>query len=136
MEYHNDLSRIAPDDLVGFFHGWPDPPSPATHRRLLEGSAHWLVAVAPGTTRVVGYVAALSDGVLTSYISHLEVLPEFRGRGIGSELVRRMLKVLSDLYMVDLVCDADVQPFYEPLGLQRYSAMIRRNYAASKGRPA
>ena len=71
--------------------------------------------------------------MLSSYISHLEVLPEFRGRGIGSELVRRMLDTLSHLYMVDLVCDPDVQPFYEALGLQRFSAMIRRNYAASKG---
>ncbi len=136
VEYHNDLSRIRVEDLVGFFRGWPDPPAPAVHRKLLGASSHFFVAVAPGTSRVVGFVAALSDGVLSSYISHLEVLPEFRGRGIGSELVRRMLGILSDLYMVDLVCDPDVQPFYERLGLRRLSAMVRRNYDASTGRQA
>ena len=35
--------------------------------------------------------------------------------------------------MIDLICDADVQPFYERLGMTRYSAMIIRNYDRQSG---
>jgi ribosomal protein S18 acetylase RimI-like enzyme len=67
--------------------------------------------------RVVGFVTAFSEGVLSAYIPLLEVLPEYQRRGVGSELVRRILARLSDLYMVDLACDADLVPYYERLGL-------------------
>jgi ribosomal protein S18 acetylase RimI-like enzyme len=44
-------------------------------------------------------------------------LPEYQRRGIGSELVRRVLVRLNGLYMVDLTCDAELVPYYERLGL-------------------
>lgn len=37
-----------------------------------------------------------------------------------------MLERLRDRYMIDLVCDEDLVPFYERLGLTRYGAMIKR----------
>jgi ribosomal protein S18 acetylase RimI-like enzyme len=134
VEYHSELSRIAAKDLQGFFQGWPNPPSPEVHLRLLENSTHFVVAVPPGERRVIGYVTALSDGVLSAYISQLEVLPDHRGRGIGSALVRNLLEQLEGIYMIDLVCDADVQPFYEALDFRPWNAMIRRDYDAASGR--
>jgi ribosomal protein S18 acetylase RimI-like enzyme len=70
--------------------------------------------------RVVGFVTAISDGVLSAYVPLLEVLPEYQGRGIGTELMRRLLARLEDLYMVDLCCDTDLEPFYRRLGLQTW----------------
>ena len=80
---------------------------------------------------MVGIVSAVGDGVLAAYIPMLEVLPDYQGRGIGSELVRRLLERLRDRYMVDLVCDEDLVPFYERLGLARHAAamIIRRRGA-------
>ena len=75
---------------------------------------------------VVGFVTVLSDGVLCAHVSLLEVLPRYQGRGIGSELMRRALGGLSNLYAVDVVCDPEVQPFYLRLGMRR----SRRNDAA------
>jgi len=130
ITYHSDLTRIQPDDLHGFFEGWPNPPSPQVHHRMLAGSSHFIVAVPDGESRVIGYVAAISDGVLSAYISQLEVLPAHRGGGVGSALVRAMLDRLRGMYVVDLVCDPDVQPFYEAAGMKRWSAMVLRNYEA------
>jgi len=47
--------------------------------------------------------------------------------------VRRLMAALDDLYMLDLVCDEDVVPFYERLGLTRLAGMARRHPAALDG---
>ena len=84
--------------------------------------------------RVVGFVTAISDGVLSAAIPLLEVLPSARGAGIGAALLQRMLHRLRDLYMVDLVCDPDRVAFYEGNGMTRAQAMIVRRYDRQSGR--
>lgn len=123
---------ISANDLHGFFVGWPNPPDPSTHLRVLEGSDEVVLAV-DNSGKVVGYITAITDGVLAAYIPHLEVLPEWQGRGIGSELVRRMLERLRDLYMIDLMCDSELQPYYERLGFRRSQGMVIRNYDRQSG---
>lgn len=131
--YTDDPSGTQPTELRGFFEGWPDPPSPATHLRLLHASdAVMLAKEAPGG-QVVGFATAITDGVLTAYIPLLEVLPSYRGQGIGSELIRRLLKKLDSLYMIDLLCDLGLQPFYERLGMRRATGMMIRNYGRQSG---
>jgi hypothetical protein len=39
-----------------------------------------------------------------------------------------MLATLRHCYQVDLICEPDVQPFYEKLGMRRAVGMIVRNY--------
>ena len=59
----------------------------------------------------------------------LEVLPERRGEGIGTELVRRLLAELEDLYMVDLMCDPELEPFYRRFEMVPLSGMgLRRRH--------
>jgi ribosomal protein S18 acetylase RimI-like enzyme len=130
--YTDSLDHLSADHLRGgFFVGWPNPPSPETHLRVLQGSDH--VVLAKDGEQVIGYITAVTDGVLAAYIPHLEVLPAYKGQGIGSELVRRMLDKLRDLYMIDLICDTDVQPFYARLGMRPYTGMIYRNYDRQSG---
>ncbi|HKD95869.1 MAG TPA: GNAT family N-acetyltransferase, partial [Gaiellaceae bacterium] len=116
IEYVDSADGVEARHLDGFFVGWPQPPSPERHLELLRGSDH--VVLARDGERVVGFVTAISDGVLSAYVPLLEVVPEHQGRGIGSELMRRLLAQLENLYMVDLCCDADLEPFYRRLGLQ------------------
>jgi ribosomal protein S18 acetylase RimI-like enzyme len=131
MRYSNSAEGVTANDLEGFFEGWPNPPSPARHLELLRGSSHVVVARADEAGPVVGFVTALSDGVLAAYIPLLEVTPTHRSRGVGSELVRRLLAELADLYMIDVMCDADVLPFYERLGFTAAGGGIIRNYSAA-----
>ena len=132
IRYTDSLDGDDAAALTGFFEGWPDPPTPETHLALLRGSAHaWL---ALDDERVVGFVTATSDGVLTAFLPLLEVLPAYRGQGIGAELVRSMLGTLDGLYAIDVVCDDDVMPFYERLGFTRCGAMVRRDYVRQSGR--
>jgi ribosomal protein S18 acetylase RimI-like enzyme len=131
--YTDTVAGITPAQLHGFFVGWPNPPSPQTHVRLLQGSDHIVLAIDEGSGTVVGFITAISDGVLSAYIPHLEVLPDFQSRGIGSELLRRVLERLNKLYMIDLLCDLELQPWYARFGLKPATGMLSRNYARQSG---
>ena len=73
-------------------------------------------------------ITAITDGVSAAYIPHLGVVADYQGQGIGSELVNRMIKTLSHLYMIDLVCDDDVAEFYSKLGFKKIQGMAVRRY--------
>ena len=134
IQYTESLDGIEPEHLTGFFDGWGDPPSAEVHLRLLKASDHVLLALDDEAGRVVGFVTAVSDGVLSAYIPLLEVLPTYRGRGIGHELIRRMLVALSHLYMVDLACDEEMCGFYKALGFARAGGTLLRNLDRQSGR--
>jgi len=134
IEYVDTVEGITPGRLEGFFVGWPKAPSPETHLRILKGSAGVVLAVDSKDDRVVGFINAVSDGILSAYLPLLEVLPEYKGQGIGGELVRRMITRLKDYYMIDLVCDADMVPFYEKFGLKKMISMSIRRFDRQSGR--
>lgn len=130
--YTDSLDNITPDALQGFFLGWPNPPTPDTHLRILQGSYGVLLALNENGA-VVGFITAISDGVSAAYIPHLEVLPDYQHQGIGSQLMQLMLEKLRHLYMIDLTCDPDLQPFYAQFGMQPHNAMIVRHYERQSG---
>lgn len=133
IRYQHNLEGVSAEQLHGFFVGWPNPPSPVTHWRLLQGGQQFVLALDEATGQVIGFITAISDGVLSAYIPHLEVLPAHQGRGIGSELVQQMLDQLRELYMVDLICDPELQPCYERQGMRPWSGMVLRNYDRQSG---
>ncbi|MFJ7933954.1 GNAT family N-acetyltransferase [Sporosarcina sp. NPDC096371] len=133
MIYKNGLDGISSDMLKGFFVDWPNPPNPETHLKLLKNSSKVIIAVERKSNQVVGFITAISDGVLSAYIPLLEVLPEYKNKGIGKELVQRMLKELDDIYMIDLCCDDDLVPYYDKLGMMQTNGMILRNYNMQSG---
>jgi very-short-patch-repair endonuclease len=133
IKYHTDLNAISADDFDGFFVGWPTHPDPATHLRMLDNSHAVALAVDTDADRVVGFANAISDGVVSAYIPLLEVLPDWQGRGIGTRLIEVLCEQLGDLYMIDLVCDAELEAFYAPLGFRALTGMAKRNYENQNG---
>jgi len=131
ISYQTTLENVTPAMLEGFFVDWTSPPSPEKHLEILEGSSH--VVLALEDDRVAGFVTAISDGVLSAYIPLLEVMPEFQGRGIGRGLMERMKALLKGLYMVDILCDDDVRPFYQKLGFAPAGGVMIRNYDWQSG---
>jgi GNAT superfamily N-acetyltransferase len=125
VDYLTSAKDVEPSQLTGFFEGWPAPPSPERHLAVLRGSSHVVLAREAG--EIIGFVTAISDGVLAAYIPLLEVRREWRGQGVGVELVRRLLTQLEGFYMVDVVCDPDLIPFYERFGMVPLAGLGRRN---------
>jgi len=128
IAFRSDLTGVEAEHLTGFFVGWPDPPETHRHLAILAGSHAVEIAVDESTGQVVGFINAISDGILAAYIPLLEVLPAYQGRGIARTLIERLLARYADLYMIDLCCDENVAPVYESRGFQRALCMARRNF--------
>ncbi|GLY46739.1 GNAT family N-acetyltransferase [Lentzea sp. NBRC 102530] len=128
ISYSTDVSGLTEADLAGFFVGWPTAPSPAQHLAVLRGS--YRVVLALSGAEVAGFVHMISDGVLTAFVPWLEVRPSFQGQGIGTELMRRIVAEAAHMYSVDLICDEDLRPFYERLGMTALTGMVLRNRSA------
>lgn len=111
MHYIYSLDDVSAADLDGFCVGWEHPLSGERLLHVLRSSYRVIVARDETTGPAVGFIQAISDGVLSAYLPLLEVRPKFQGQGIGSELVKRMLAELDGLYMVDLCCDEGLVPF-------------------------
>ncbi len=132
VRYTESIEDVTPEKLQGFFVGWPKKPSPETLLRLLKKSAHRIIALNE-KNEVIGFITAITDGVLSAYIPFLEVLPDCQRKGIGQELTKRMLEKLKHLYMIDLSCDPKLQPFYKKLGMEESVGMRLRNYPHQDG---
>lgn len=135
LRFLDSLEEINAESLSSFFVGWPDPPTPETHLRLLKQSDVIILAV--NDSKVIGFVTALTDSVLSAYIPLLEVLPEYQGQGIGRALMERILAKLEGLYMVDLICNTELAEFYKPLGFRTFdgkvSGMVIRRFSHQSG---
>ena len=126
IKYTGDISGLKRGDMDGFFEGWGNPPSAGKRIKILQNSD--FVILAYDGEKLAGFINAISDKTLCAYIPLLEVLPEFRGQGIGRELVKRMIEALKEMYMIDLCCDEKLENFYGKLGMKKISGMIIRNY--------
>jgi ribosomal protein S18 acetylase RimI-like enzyme len=131
--FRRTAAEIEAEQLAGFFVGWRTRPTPETHLRLLHASDRVVVAIDGETSQVVGFATALTDGILSSYISFVEVLPTYQRQGVGRELVRQLLEALGGLYMVDAMTDADLEPFYRALGMLPGKGMMLRRYESQAG---
>lgn len=78
------------------------------------------------TSRAAGqFVAHLHEGVVAGLARLRSLRPELLP---PSTEVLAGLELIGPLYMVDVMCDEGVMPFYEQLGFQRSGGAVRRNY--------
>jgi GNAT superfamily N-acetyltransferase len=130
MIYDDFDGSVKEEDLEGLLSHWDFKPSPGTLLKMLQGSSVAIVAREPGSPRICGYVAALTDYSVCAYISALEVRLEYRKRGIGTALLNRVTERL-DVHGTYLSCAPAVIPFYESAGFKQVVGMSRRRFPAS-----
>jgi GNAT superfamily N-acetyltransferase len=85
--------------------------------RALERSHSVATAWVEGS--LVGLGNALSDGSLVVYYPHMLVLPEFQGRGIGRQLMKRLMKRYRGFHQHILIAEAKAVSFYRKCGFKR-----------------
>ena len=107
------------DQLITLYRAneWSSAEKGDTLRSALLGS-HSLVTAWVGE-RLVGLGNAISDGFLVVYYSHLLVLPEFQGKGVGSEIMLRLKQKYKSFHQHILVADGKAIDFYKKCGFER-----------------
>lgn len=80
--------------------------------------------------RQVGFARTFSDGHVCAYLADVYVLAEFRGRGLGVELVREAVEHDPEGVRRWLLHTADAHALYEKLGFVRCGEkLMEREYA-------
>jgi ribosomal protein S18 acetylase RimI-like enzyme len=116
-EVHRFLSEVS---------YWAKGRSRETQDRLVREAARVVGLYKEG--RQIGFCRASSDGTSFVYLADVYVLGEYRGRGLGEELVREMVEnsPLADLRWI--LHTTDKHPLYRKLGFgdPDYKVMERR----------
>ena len=74
--------------------------------------------------RQIGFARVVSDGAVISYLADVYVLQEYRGRGLGVELVREVVERDPDGVRHWLLNTADAHTLYERFGFVRRSEKL------------
>ncbi len=118
IEYKNNKDLPA-DQVLALYQSldWSSAKKPDLLLKALSNS-HSVVTAWDGD-RLVGLGNAISDGYLVVYFPHLAILPGYQGRGVGTEIVRRMQRQYTDFHQQTLVADGKAIEFYEKLGFYK-----------------
>ena len=87
--------------------------------------ARWVVHAYDGA-RLVGFCRAISDGVSNAYVSSVMVDPEYRRRGIGREMLARLIGGRDGVKFV-LHSRKDAIAFYAAVGFAPAIDMMSRD---------
>ena len=93
IELDDDAGRVdveAVHDFLANESYWAKGRPREVVERLVQ-EAQRVVGVYDGD-RQIGFARAFTDGVSLVYLADVYVLPEYRGRGLGVELVREMVE--------------------------------------------
>ena len=68
--------------------------------------------------QLVGFVDSVSNGVTDAYIQDLIVRPDYQGKGIGTDLMKKMIASLKEkhIYMISVIFEESLKPFYDRFG--------------------
>ena len=83
-----------------------------------------LVVGVYGESGMVGFSRTVSDGHWLTYLADVFILPEYRGRGLGEELVRETVERSDFRDLGWLLHTADAHGLYEKFGFERRSPYL------------
>jgi GNAT superfamily N-acetyltransferase len=103
--------------------GWTTPAE-----RPEASLASWKAAnpaiVAEADGEIIGFLRALSDGAVTTYVAELLVAPAWRGRGLGRALLDAC-QALVPTTRLDLLAEATASDFYGRVGFRPFAGFRR-----------
>ena len=117
--HYRDSRDFAIESVIALYRAndWSSAEKPDLLHRALLGS-HSLFTAWHGE-RLVGLGNAISDNHLVVYYPHLLVHPDYQGRGIGTELMRRLMARYEGFHQHMLTADGRALDFYRKLGFER-----------------
>ncbi|WP_163103035.1 GNAT family N-acetyltransferase [Peribacillus alkalitolerans] len=88
----------------------------------------WYVIYAFDDQELVGMGRVISDGVITAIICGVCVLPSYQSRGIGKEIMKRIIEHCGQNRVIpQLMCVERLESYYENLGFKKFSIGMTKN---------
>jgi ribosomal protein S18 acetylase RimI-like enzyme len=120
FELDDDSGRIDVDAVYEFLANhayWAKGRPRETVERLIREAARVVGLYDDG--RQVGFSRTVSDGASVTYLADVYVLPEYRGRGLGVELVRETVEAGPFKDTRWLLHTRDAHALYEKFGFRK-----------------
>jgi GNAT superfamily N-acetyltransferase len=117
IELDDDVGRIDREEVHRFLSEeayWATGRPRATQDRLIAEASR-VVGLYDGD-RQIGFCRAFTDGLAVAYLADVYVLPAYRGRGLGEELVREMIDNGPYAQVKWLLHTTDAHGLYRRLG--------------------
>jgi len=117
LELDDDKSRIDRDEVYRFLSEeayWAVGRPRETVERLIAEASR--VVGLYDNSRQIGFCRAFTDGVAIVYLADVYVVPEYRGRGLGEELVREMVENGPYSTLKWILHTEDMHPLYRKFG--------------------
>ena len=76
------------------------------------------------TGKIIGVGRALADGVDCSYICDVAVLPAYQGKGIGRDIVKKIIELSKGHKKIILYSSPGTKSFYKKSGFNRMSTAM------------
>jgi GNAT superfamily N-acetyltransferase len=125
IEFDDDKSRIDIEAIHAFLSTqakWAIGRQLKTQQRLVDEASR-VVGLYDGP-RQIGFCRAVSDGVSFAYLADVYVLREYRGRGLGAQLVRYMIEDGRYENCRWLLHTPDMHRLYRKVGFTRPSQRV------------
>lgn len=118
-----------PDQIVALYRSagwWEEYYDPAGIAPLITGSHIFIVGIDEQTGQAIAMGRILSDEMQTGYIHDLCVLGEFRGQGVGTQLLTSLIGEgrKAGIRSLFLVAEPDTSSFYEKSGFISQKGLI------------
>jgi GNAT superfamily N-acetyltransferase len=125
LELDDDKARVDRAEVHRFLSEesyWARGRSRMTQDRLIDEAAR-VVGLYDGE-RQVGFCRAATDHVSFVYLADVYLLADYRGRGLGEELVREMVENGPLAGLKWLLHTTDMHPLYRKLGFDTPNAKV------------
>ena len=95
------------------------PDDPSLVKQIIKGSHCFMVAMED--EEIVGMGRAISDRGSDSYIQDLTVINSYRGKGIGAEILQRIVACLEKdgIKWIGLIAEGNSDDFYSHFGFKK-----------------
>lgn len=126
FELDDDRSRVDVDEVHRFLSTeayWAIGRSREIVERTLREATR-VVSIYSSDGRQVAYARVVSDGLAVAYLADVYVHPDFRGHGLGVELVREAVVNGPHANVRWLLHTDDAQGLYEKVGFGRPSPLL------------
>ena len=133
LQLDDDKTRIDLDELHRFLSEeayWATGRPRETVERLVREASR-VVGLYDGD-RQIGFCRAFTDGLALAYLADVYVLSEYRGRGLGEELVREMVENGPFAHVKWILHTEDMHPLYRKFGFSEPNYKVLERPATRK----